>query len=79
MNNKIKILLLLTLFFCQFNVFSQTPNFSGTWVLNFNKSKLEERPNGLTNSIFIIKQEGDVFRLTIYHIFSKEKIKSTLK
>jgi hypothetical protein len=62
------------LFFCQ-SIFAQTGNYSGTWVLNFEKSKLEHKPSGLTRTVFIIKQEGDQFRLTRYHIFGDHKKK----
>ena len=55
--------------------FTQTPNFSGTWVLNFEKSKLEDKQNGLTGQIFIIKQAGDKFSLKIYHIYGDKKKK----
>ena len=48
-------------------------------MLNFEKSKLEHRPNGLTSSVFIIKQEGDKFRLTRYHIFGDKKNKISFK
>lgn len=60
-------------------VFSQKPNFSGTWQLNLNKSNLENKPAGLTSSVFIIKQEGDVFRLTRYHISGEKKRKISFK
>lgn len=53
--------------------FSQSTNFSGTWVLNLQKSKLEHPQPGMTSSIFVIKQQGDEFRLTIYHIFGAKK------
>lgn len=52
--------------------FAQTPDFSGTWVLNFEKSKLEHIPNGLTKSVFIIRQDGDRFKLTRLHIFDSK-------
>ena len=80
MKNTIKILItVIGLFVCQAKIFAQTPNYSGTWVLNFEKSKLEHKPNGLTRSVFIIKQEGDVFRLTRYHIFGDRKKKISFK
>lgn len=56
-------------------LFAQTPDFSGTWILNLEKSKLEHRPEGLTGSIFIIKQEGNTFHLTRYHVFGDKKKK----
>lgn len=59
--------------------FSQKPNYSGTWILNLEKSKLEDKPEGLTSSIFIIKQEGDIFKLTRYHISGEKKRKIGFK
>ena len=45
MNKKIKILLtLIGLFLYQSQIFAQIPNYSGTWVLNNDKSKIESRP-----------------------------------
>ena len=74
MKNNIKVLLTLLGFLVyQPDIFAQTPNYTGTWVLNFEKSKLEHRPNGLTSSVFIIKQEGDKFKLTRTHIFGDKK------
>lgn len=74
MKNEINIFLtLLGLFVYQSNIFAQTPNYTGTWVLNFEKSKLEHKPNGLTRSVFIIKQDGDKFKLTRSHIFGEKK------
>jgi len=70
MKIKIKILLaVLGSFIYQSQNFAQTPNYTGTWVLNLEKSKLEHPPEGLTSSVFIIKQEGNKFRLTRNHIF----------
>lgn len=65
------VLTLLVLFSSNSN--AQTPNFSGTWVLNMEKSKLDHPNEGLTSSIFVIKQVGDHFRLTIYHIYGEKK------
>jgi hypothetical protein len=48
-------------------------------VLNLEKSTLEHRPNGLTGSVFIIKQEGDKFSLTRYHVFGDRKKKISFK
>jgi hypothetical protein len=73
------VLVLLGLFFFQARVFSQTPNYTGTWVLNLQKSQLESRPEGLTGSIFIIKQEGDKFSLTRYHIIGDKRKKISFK
>ena len=70
-------LLLTTIILIAFNlsIFGQAPNFSGTWILNFEKSKLEDKTDGLTGQMFIIKQEGDKFSLKIYHIYGDKKKK----
>ena len=74
MNKKIKILLtLIGLFLYQSQIFAQIPNYSGTWVLNNDKSKIESRPDGMTSSVFVIKQVGNNFSLTIHHIFGDKK------
>jgi hypothetical protein len=80
MKNRIKILLtILALFVYQSQIFTQTPDYTGTWILNLEKSTLEHRPDGLTGSIFIIKQEGDKFSLTRYHLFGDKKKKISFK
>ena len=58
---------------------SEILNYTGTWVLNLQKSQLEHRPEGLTSSVFIIKQDGDKFSLTRYHIFGEKKKKISFK
>lgn len=72
---KITKLLLTTIILIAFNssISGQTPNFSGRWILNFEKSKLEDKTDGLTGQMFIIKQEGDKFSLKIYHNIWREK------
>jgi len=80
MKDKLNILLtILGLFAYHSQISAQTPNYTGTWVLNFEKSTLEHRPEGLTNTLFIIKQENDKFRLTRYHIFGDKKKKISFK
>ena len=80
MKSKIKILLtLLGSFVYQSQILAQTPNYTGTWVLNLEKSTLEYPPKGLTSSVFIIKQEGNKFRLTLYHVFGDKKKKISFK
>jgi hypothetical protein len=80
MKKKIKFFLtLLGLFGFQLQIFAQPPNYTGTWVLNLEKSTLEHRPNSLTSSLFIIKQEGDNFSLTRIHIFGDKKKKINFK
>jgi len=72
MKNKIKILLtVFGLFIYQSQNFGQTPNFTGTWELNFEKSNLEHRPNGLTSSYPIMKA---IFGLNRNAILSKSII-----
>jgi hypothetical protein len=61
------------------SIFGQASNFSGTWILNFEKSILEDKTDGLTGQIFIIKQEGVKFSLKIYHIYSDKKKKIGFK
>ena len=69
-----KPLLSIVVAFClQFTSFAQSPNYSGTWVLNNEKSKIESRPDGMTSSIFIIKQKGNDFSLTIHHVFGNQQ------
>lgn len=80
MKNNIKFFLtVLGLFFYQSQIFAETPNYTGTWVLNLEKSQLESRPKGLTSSVFIIKHDGDNFSLTRYHIFGDKKKKISFK
>ena len=57
-------LTLLISFVIQSETFAQKPNCTGTRVLNQEKSKLESQPEGLTSSVFVIKQDGDEFRQT---------------
>ena len=80
MKSKIKVLLtVLGSLICQSQIFAQTADYTGTWVLNLEKSTLEDPPKGLTSTVFIIKQEGDKFRLTIYHVFGDKKKKISFK
>ena len=75
MGNKRYLLLTLFTLLIKTQVVAQAPNYTGTWVLNFNKSQLESRPEGLTSSVFIIKEDGDKFRLTRYHISGEKRSK----
>jgi hypothetical protein len=80
MNNKLKFLFtLITLIAFQLTVFAQNQNYTGTWILNFEKSKLEHPALGLTSKVFMIKQDGDNFRLTQYNIFGDKKKKISFK
>ena len=72
------LLALLVSFFIQ-ETYAQKPNYTGTWVLNQEKSKLESQPEGLTSTVFVIKQDGDEFKLTRYHIFGEKKKKISFK
>jgi hypothetical protein len=58
---------------------AQTPNFTGTWVMNKEKSKIEDPSEGMTGSIFRIKQEGNKFRIKIYHIYGEKEKKIGFK
>jgi hypothetical protein len=80
MRNIIKMMLtVLALFVFQSHTLAQQTDFSGTWILNFQKSTLEYHAEGLTGNVFVIKQDGDKFRLTIYHIFGDKKKKLSFK
>jgi hypothetical protein len=59
----------------QEQVFAKTPDFTGTWVLNFEKSNLDKTDNlkGLTGQIFVIKQADNKFALKIYHLYGDKK------
>lgn len=58
---------------------AQTPNFTGTWIMNKEKSKIEDPSEGMTGSIFRIKQEGNKFRIKIYHIYGEKEKKIGFK
>lgn len=60
-------------------VIAQTPNLTGTWVLNMSKSKLDNPSRGLTGTIFRIRQEGDKFRIRIYHLYGEKEKKIGFK
>ena len=71
--------ILFVCFACIPEAIAQKPNYSGTWILNLEKSNLESRPEGLTSSVFIIVQDGDKFKLTRIHIFGEKKKKLSFK
>ncbi len=81
MHTKLKLLLLLLGFVLQSQIFAQSPNFTGTWVLNFQKSELDttDNLNGLTGQVFVIKQVDNKFSLKIYHIYGDKKRKIGFK
>jgi hypothetical protein len=58
---------------------AQEPDFSGTWILNLEKSKLEHLSDGFTGSIFIIEQDDDQLRLTRYHLYGEKKNKISFR
>lgn len=56
--------------------FSQKPNYSGTWILNLEKSRLTSgNSSKITKTIFVIEQEGDKFSLTRYRYMGEKKRK----
>ena len=77
MIDKLKYILLLFCLVFQVQIFAQTPDFTGTWLLNFEKSNLDKTDNlkGLTGQIFVIKQAGNKFALKIYHLYGDKKKK----
>ena len=77
MIDKLKYILLLFCLVFQEQVFAQTPDFTGTWLLNFEKSNLDKTDNlkGLTAQIFVIKQADNKFGLKIYHLYGDKKKK----
>lgn len=52
---------------------------TGKWILNFEKSKLEDVSEGQTGSVFLIRQNGDKFDLKIIHIFGTREKKIGFK
>jgi len=73
MKNIKTILIILGLLFLKLHLVAQIPNYTGTWVLNNEKSEIQSRPDEMTSSVFIIKQVGNEFSLTIHHIFGDKK------
>ena len=69
------LLAILVLIAHQLPMLAQAPNFTGTWKLNLEKSRLEDPGDGLTGSLFIIQQEGTKFHLTRFHYFGEKKNK----
>jgi hypothetical protein len=62
-----------------FTAYAQVPDFTGTWVVNFEKSKLEDKPEDMTGNIFKIKQQGEKFKIKIYHLSGEKKRKIGFK
>lgn len=73
------LILIIGIVLCQFTVQAQHPDYSGTWILNLDKSKLEDVSDGFTGSIFIIEQHDDVVKLTRYHLFGEKQNKIKFK
>jgi hypothetical protein len=73
MKNIKTMLIIIGLLFLKLHLVAQIPDYTGTWVLNNEKSKIQSRPDGMTSAVFIIKQEGNNFSLTIHHIFGDKK------
>ncbi len=67
--------LLMVLFVLTTTVaFTQKPNYSGTWILNLEKSKLTSGNSArITKTIFFIEQQGDKFSLTRYRYMGEKK------
>lgn len=63
--------------FSLFVLFSsaQQADYSGTWILNLAKSKLEDQSKDFTGSKFIISQKINDFKLTRYHFYGEKKNK----
>jgi hypothetical protein len=77
MNTNFKtISILLSILAFQFQSFSQRPNYSGTWILNLQKSQIQAGwAKGLTKGVFTITQDGDKFTLSRYFIIKDKKRK----
>lgn len=54
-------------------------NFTGTWNVNFEKSTLEDKTEGLTGVVFIIHQDGDKLHLARYHYFGSKSNKISFR
>lgn len=78
---QLKFLQFILVIALQSQILAQTPNFTGTWVLNFQKSKLDptDSLNGLTGQLFIIKQVNEKFSLKIVHLYGDKKSKIGFK
>lgn len=70
---------ILLFFLVQISAFSQAPNLTGTWILNKEKSQLDNPNPGMTGTIFRITQEGDQFRIKIYHLYGEKEKKIGFK
>jgi hypothetical protein len=81
MNIKIKTLLTVFGFIVyQSQAFSQKPNYTGTWILNIEKSQLQANwAKGITKGVFTITQVGDKFTLSRYFIIKGKKRKLRFK
>lgn len=60
--------------------FTQKPDYSGTWVLNLEKSRLTSPHSPkITKTVFIIEQQGDKLTLTRYHYRGDKKRRLKIK
>ena len=74
------VLAVLGFLTCQTPALSQKPDYSGTWKLNLQKSKLEaDWAKGLTEGVFTITQNGNKFKLSRYFIINGKKQKLSIK
>lgn len=56
------------------------PDYTGTWILNLEKSTLQSEKNGeITGGTFIITQKDDKFSLTRYHEYGSKKKKISFR
>jgi hypothetical protein len=78
--HKTRILVAILFTLASLQLFAQKPDYSGTWVLNLEKSKLESaKATKITKVVFIIRQEGNKFKLTRYHYFGDKSKKLSIK
>ena len=77
--SKLSLLTLIGLLWLSQPVLAQKPDYSGTWVLNLEKSQLQYMADGFTGSRFIIQQKGDKLKLTRYHYFGDKRKKISFK
>ena len=73
------LIIIISILLGQSSTQAQHPDYSGTWILNLEKSKLEDVSDGFTGSIFIIEQREDVVKLTRYHLFGEKQNKIKFK
>jgi hypothetical protein len=62
----ILFLTVLGLFVCQPAIFAQKPNYSGRWILNFEKSKLEPTQNEFIADEVFKGRPGDHHNIWVF-------------